>query len=448
MNAPARKPMASDWQQAALQPRSIAVIGASENPHKIGGRPIAYLQRFGYRGRVYPINPNRDEIQGHRAYSSIASLPEAPDLAIIAVPGMAAVQAVEACAAKGVSIGVIMTSGFGEIGAEGRAAQDRMVDTARAADMRLVGPNTQGIANFSLGAVASFATMFNEVPPQDGPIGIVSQSGAMSVVPYALLRERGIGVRHSHATGNESDLTVADFALAVAQDPDIKLLLLYMEAILDPDMLIEAARVARERDLPIIAVKAGRSAAGQAAASSHTGALATEDRVIDAFFEQQGIWRAPDVRALCNAAELYLKGWRPRTHRLVAISNSGASCVMAADLAETNGLSLPRFEAATAEKLKSALPDFASCSPTCCRSWQKAMPPMCTSSRCRSPAPATTRPPSPATRPPSCARPARPSPSPSRKPRSPTSSAPKAFPHSSTTATPLQPLGNWPRMPN
>src|SRR5688572_17060036 len=277
MNAPARKPMASDWQQAALQPRSIAVIGASENPHKIGGRPIAYLQRFGYRGRVYPINPNRDEIQGHRAYSSIASLPEAPDLAIIAVPGMAAVQAVEACAAKGVRIGVIMTSGFGETGAEGRAAQDRMVETARAAGMRLVGPNTEGIANFSLGGVASFATMFNEVAPQDGPIGIVSQSGAMSVVPYALLRERGIGVRHSHATGNESDLTVADFALAVAQDPEIKLLLLYMEAILDPDMLVEAARVARERDLPIVAVKAGRSATGQAAASSHTGALATED---------------------------------------------------------------------------------------------------------------------------------------------------------------------------
>lgn len=360
MNAPARKPMASDWQQAALQPRSIAVIGASENPHKIGGRPIAYLQRFGYRGRVYPINPNREEIQGHRAFASIAALPEAPDLAIIAVPGMAAVQAVEACAANGVRIGVIMTSGFGETGAEGRAAQDRMVETARAAGMRLVGPNTQGIANFSLGAVASFATMFNEVAPQDGPIGIVSQSGAMSVVPYALLRERGIGVRHSHATGNESDLTVADFALAVAQDPDIKLLLLYMEAILDPATLEEAARVARARDLPIVAVKAGRSATGQAAASSHTGALATEDRVIDAFFEQQGIWRAPDMRSLCNAAELYLKGWRPRTRRLVAISNSGASCVMAADLAETNGLSLPRFEATTADKLKSALPDFAS----------------------------------------------------------------------------------------
>ncbi|MGE0151554.1 MAG: acetate--CoA ligase family protein [Reyranellaceae bacterium] len=359
MNALARKPAMGDALEAALNPRSIAVIGASENPHKIGGRPIAYLQRFGYRGRVFPINPNREEIQGHRAFASLAALPEAPELAIIAVPGQAAVQAVEECAAKGVRLGVVMSSGFGETGAEGKAAQDRMVRAAREAGMRLVGPNTQGIANFATGAVASFATMFNEVAPLDGPIGIVSQSGAMSVVPYALLRQRGLGVRHSHATGNESDLTVADFALAVARDPEVRLLLLYMEAILDPATLEEAARVARASDLPIVAVKAGRSAAGQAAASSHTGALATEDRVIDAFFEQQGIWRAPDMRALVNAAELYLKGWRPRTRRLVAISNSGASCVMAADLAEANGLALPRFEKATAEKLKAALPDFA-----------------------------------------------------------------------------------------
>lgn len=359
MNAPARKPDTTDPLAAALRPRSIAVIGASENPHKIGGRPIAYLQRFGYRGRVFPINPNRAEIQGHRAFASLADVPEAPDLAIIAVPGMAAVEAVEVCAAKGVRIAVVMTSGFGETGAAGKAAQDRMVNAARACGLRLVGPNTQGIANFACGAVASFATMFNEVRSLDGPIGIVSQSGAMSVVPYALLRQRGLGVRHSHATGNESDLTVADFALAVARDPQVRLLLLYMEAILDPATLEEAARVARARDLPIVAVKAGRSATGQAAASSHTGALAIEDRVIDAFLEQQGIWRAPDMRALCNVAELYLKGWRPRSRRLVAISNSGASCVMAADLAEANGLTLPRFQPATAEKLKTALPDFA-----------------------------------------------------------------------------------------
>ena len=347
-----------DRLSAALAPQSIAVIGASDNPEKIGGRPIKYMLRAGYKGRLYPINPNRPEIQGLKAYPDVASLPEAPDLAIVAVPGMGAVEAVAACAKRGVKVAVVVTSGFGEIGKAGKRAQDEMVRTARAAGMRIVGPNTQGIANFATGALATFSTILSEVEPMDGPVGIVSQSGAMSVVPYAFLRKQGIGVRHTHATGNESDLTVADFALAVALDPDVKLLLLYLEAIADPERLAKAARVARERGLPVIALKAGVSVRGAAAASSHTGALATEDRVVDAFFRQHGIWRVPDIRSLVNAADLYLKGWKPRGKRLVAVSNSGASCVMAADAAEKHGLVLAQFDEPTRAELRAVLPEF------------------------------------------------------------------------------------------
>ena len=343
---------------AALDPQSIAVIGASENPEKIGGRPIKYMLRAGYKGRLYPINPNRAEIQGLKAYPDIASLPEAPDLTIVAVPGMGAVGAVAACASRGVKVAVVITSGFGETGEAGKAAQAEMVRTARAAGMRIVGPNTQGIANFANGAIATFSTIISEVAPMDGPVGIVSQSGAMSVVPYAFLRKQGIGVRHTHATGNESDLTVADFALAVALDPEVKLLLLYLEAIADPAKLARAARVARERGLPIVALKAGVSARGAAAASSHTGALATEDRVVDAFFLQHGIYRVPDIRSLVNAADLYLKGWKPQGRRMVAISNSGASCVMAADAAEKHGLALAQFDQPTRDELRAVLPEF------------------------------------------------------------------------------------------
>ena len=343
---------------AALDPQSIAVIGASENPAKIGGRPIKYMLLAGYKGRLYPINPNRPEIQGLKAWPDIASLPEAPDLAIVAVPGKGAVEAVAACAQRGVKVAVVVSSGFGETGEAGKRAQDEMVRTARAAGMRIVGPNTQGIANFATGAVATFSTIISEVAPMDGPVGIVSQSGAMSVVPYAFLRKQGIGVRHTHATGNESDLTVADFALAVALDPEVKLLLLYLEAIADPDQLARAAQVARERGLPVIALKAGVSARGAAAASSHTGALATEDRVVDAFFRQHGIYRVPDIRSLVNAADLYLKGWNPRGRRLVAVSNSGASCVMAADAAEKHGLALAQFDAQTRAELSAVLPEF------------------------------------------------------------------------------------------
>ena len=203
----------------ALAPRSIAVIGASDNAHKIGGRPIAYLSRFGFTGKIYPINPTRPEVQGLRTYKALADLPEVPDVAIIAVPGELAVQAVDECARLGVAVGIIMSSGFGEVHEEGKRQERAMRERARAAGMRLVGPNSQGLANFGTGAVASFSTMFTEVAPADGPIGIISQSGAMAVIPYGLLRARGLGVRHSHATGNDCDV-IQGYLVSRALDPD------------------------------------------------------------------------------------------------------------------------------------------------------------------------------------------------------------------------------------
>jgi acyl-CoA synthetase (NDP forming) len=345
---------------AALEPRSIAIVGASDNPHKIGGRPLMYLARFGYKGTVYPINPNRSEVQGFRAFSDVASLPEAPDLAIVATPADRVADAVAACARRGVRATIVMASGFAETsGVDAIEAERALVATARAAGMRLIGPNSQGLANFGCGAVASFSTMFLEVPPEDGPVAIVSQSGMMSVAPYGLLRRRGIGVRHTHATGNDADVTLAELALAVVQDPFVRLLLLYVESIRDPDHLAAAAAIARERDVPIVAIKAGRTARGQAAARSHTAALAGEDRVVDAFFRRHGIWRVRDLEGLVGCAELYLRGWRPNGRRLVAISNSGATCVMAADTAHDVGLELASLDATTTAALRRELPAFA-----------------------------------------------------------------------------------------
>jgi len=343
----------------ALAPRSIAVIGASDNAHKIGGRPLAYLARFGFAGVVYPINPTRDQVQGLRCFPSLQSLPERPDIAIVALPGDAAVEAVDECATAGVALCIVMSSGFGDVDAAGKAREQAMAARARAQGMRIVGPNSQGLANFGTGAVASFSTMFTEVAPADGPVGIISQSGAMSVIPYGLLRARGVGVRHSHATGNDCDVTVCELATVVAEDPGLKLLLLYLEGIPDPWHLAEAARVARQRGLPVVALKSGRSAAGQEAASSHTGALANEDRVVDAFFAEHGIWRAQSMVDLVDTAQLYLKGWRPRGRRLVAISNSGAVCVLTADAASAAGMPLEPLAAETQAELRTILPGFA-----------------------------------------------------------------------------------------
>ena len=326
----------------------------------MGGRPIAYLQRFGFAGRIYPINPNRDLVQGLRAYRDLSTLPEVPDLAIIATPAQSVLSAVDACAARGVKVAIVMASGFGETAnEESMRAEREMVVRARSAGMRIVGPNCQGLANFATGTIASFSTILGETEPADGPIGIVSQSGVMSAMPYGLLRARGIGVRHAHSTGNDADVTLSEMAVAVINDPAVRLLLLYIESIRDPDVLALAARLARERDVPVIAVKSGRTSRGQAAARSHTGALATEDRVVDAFFRTHAIWRARDVHELIGGVELYLKGWRPRGRGLVAVSNSGATCVMAADLAEEVKLDLPALAPKTTAQLAAKLPSFA-----------------------------------------------------------------------------------------
>src|ERR1700744_2231449 len=322
--------------KAALDPRSVAIIGASENPNKVGGRPVHYLDKFGFKGRIFPINPSRAEVQGHKCFSSLAGLPEGPEMAIVAVAGDNAIGAVEECAARGVKVAVVMASGFGEVDAvAGKAKERRMVEIAHKAGMRIVGPNSQGLANFGTGTIASFSTMFMEMDRSEGQgdVAMLSQSGALSSVPVGFLRRRGIGVPHPHATGNDADITVGELAVAVAEDPEVKLLLLYLESIPEKKYLEELAAVALDRDLPIVALKSGRSEAGRQAAQSHTGALANEDRVVDAFFEHHGIWRAPDMRGLVEATELYLKGWKPKGRRLVAISNSGEVCVMTADAA-------------------------------------------------------------------------------------------------------------------
>lgn len=348
------------WIDAALNPRSIAIIGASDNPDKIGGRPIKYMLQHKYAGTLYPVNATREQVQGIRSWPSIAALPDTPDMAVVCVPGTAALEAVAQCSQRGVKVCIVISSGFGETGPEGLAVQRQMTEMAAASGMRLVGPNSQGLASFGSNALPTFATLLGEVPPQDGPVTIASQSGAMSMVPYALLLAQGIGVRYSFATGNEADLTVADFACAAAEDPAVRLILLYLEDLSDPNTLAEAARLARQRDIPLLALKAGISDRGQAAALSHTGAVATEDKVLDAWFRQNGILRVADMRSLVQGARLLLKPQRLKGRRVAVLSNSGAACVMAADAAERHGLDVPPLPENIRQNIARLLPSFAS----------------------------------------------------------------------------------------
>jgi acetate---CoA ligase (ADP-forming) len=344
---------------AVLDPRSVAVIGASEQPDKIGGRPLVHLARNGFRGTVYPVNPRRQEVQGLRCYPDIAALPEAPEVAVVVVAGAAAVDAVGQLAAAGTAVAIVMASGFGEAGPDGKAMEQEMLAAAGSTGMRVIGPNCLGVCNFGTGAVLTFTTAFLEVPRLPGPIAIASQSGSMAVEPYLLLARQGFGVCQVHATGNDCDVTVAEMGALAAADPDVELLLLYLESVNDLDALCALGRIARERDLPVVALKAGHTAAGQIAARSHTGAVASEDRVVDAFLEREGIWRARDVDDLVRATSLHLRHWRPRGVSVAVLSNSGASCVQSADAIEGIDLELAALSDATRDALDTTLPSYA-----------------------------------------------------------------------------------------
>lgn len=342
------------------RPRSVAVVGASDDPEKIGGRPLRYMQAFGYRGLVIPVNPRRHEVQGMATVPSLEAAPAVPDVALIAVPGQAAVSAVSTAARLGVKGCIVMSSGFGETSsALGRDQQGEMLREARQAGMRIVGPNSQGLASFDSGAVLGFSTLFTEDPPLDGPVGIVSQSGAMCSVTYGILRRQGIGVRYAHGSGNDADVTASELAAAVVDDDEVKLVLLYLETVADPEAMVELAERSTRRNVPVVALVGGRSLGGSRAAASHTGALATERRVLDAFLERIGIWQVHSVRDLVASTRLYLQDWAPMGSGLAVVSNSGAVCVLAADAADDVGLPLAELAPATTAALAEQLPTFA-----------------------------------------------------------------------------------------
>lgn len=342
----------------AIDPRSVAIIGATEDRNKVGGRPIHYMRRHGFAGGIFPVNPRRAEVQGLRCYPDLGSIAEPVDVAIIALGAEAAISAMGECATHGVKTAIVMSSGFGETGEAGRILERRLLDTARGGGLRVIGPNCQGVANFRTGAIMNFSTMFMEVEPADGRVAIISQSGAASVMPYALLRERGIGVRYLAATGNDADVGVAELLERIIEDPEIKVVLLYLEAIKNADTLARAADRARRRDIAIIALKSGTSARGATAASSHTGALATEDAVVSAFFRKVGIWRAREISDLVDAVPLYLAGRDVGSNRVLVLSHSGAVGVLCADTAERLGVPLSDLDAGTLGELSEIVPSF------------------------------------------------------------------------------------------
>lgn len=346
--------------------RGIAVIGASAEPTKIGGRPVHLLLRHGYAGAIYPINPKGGEIQGLPAYARLADTPEAPELALIAVPASHAVQAVEDCAARGVRAVVVLSSGFAEAGAEGAAWQAQMRATALRHGMRLLGPNCLGTVGVAERAIGSFSVALEDYYPQAGAVGIVSQSGNIGSYTLQLLVQRGVGISRMVTTGNEAEVDLADGIAALARDPATRVILCCMETCRDGSRLTQALAIAREHQTPVVVLKIGATEQGQAAAASHTGALAGSDAVIDAVLRRHGALRVrshEDLVEIGQALGQLLPASLPRKPAVTLVAASGGFGIMMADAMSEAGLALPPLAAATRERIHRALPGASTQNP-------------------------------------------------------------------------------------
>ena len=340
-----------------LEPASVAVIGASTNPHKSGGLLLRNVIEGGYKGRIYPINPRADEIMGHRAYPSIDAVPEAVDLAVIVLPRHAVGGALEACAERGVRSAMIITAGYSEIGPEGAEDQAAISATARRSGIRVIGPNTIGMVCMQSGLLASIVFFDNW---QDGPIAIFAQTGIFAGAPTVGLMAQPyqrLGIRMSVDVGNKPDVDEADFLAYVAERQDVGVIGMYLESIADPTTFLnQASRV--KRDKPIVIFKPGRTAAGAAASASHTGSLAGDDRVFAAGLRQFGLVRADDFEEFVHYLKAFSYGPAPRGNRLGIVTYTGALGVVASDEAVENGFELARWSGDTQPRLQELVPPW------------------------------------------------------------------------------------------
>jgi acyl-CoA synthetase (NDP forming) len=339
-----------------LNPQSVAVIGASDDPLRIGGRPISYMLSQGFQGKIYPVNPNRETVQGVKSYPSVVALPETPDVAIVIVPASAALENVKALAERGCAAAILFSSGFAETGPDGAVAQQKLVDVAHAHGMRLIGPNSLGLINPCNHFYGSFATGVELGFPKAGGVAIISQSGAYGAHLMAVATANNIGLSAIILTGNEADLTVGDMLQMVVADPETRVIMLYSEGIKEAPSLIAGLEAARRARKPVVMMKVGRSAVGSAAAQSHTASIAGDDKVTDAVLNEMGVVRAQSTEQMLDIARLATRGIYPVNNTLGVITVSGGAGVVISDAADAVGLPMPEMPAASQERLLKLLP--------------------------------------------------------------------------------------------
>jgi acetate---CoA ligase (ADP-forming) len=338
-------------------PRSIAVVGASRKRGNLGAEILHNLVSGGYKGDLFAVNPNAGEIEGVKCSPSIREIDEPVDLAIVAVPAIHVEAVVDDCVAKNVPAIVVISAGFGETGADGREMEKRLVEKVRGAGMRMVGPNCMGVINTdpSVGMQATFAG----TSPSRGNIAMSSQSGALGLAVLDYAGELNVGFSSFISVGNKADVSGNDLIQYWAEDPATDVILLYLESFGNPRKFGDIARRV-SRSKPIVAVKAGRSAAGARAAQSHTGALASSDAIVADLFRQAGTIRAGTIEEMFDVAALLSSQPLPAGRKVGIVTNAGGAGILAADMCEANALELPLPAAQLVDELRSFLPAAAS----------------------------------------------------------------------------------------
>jgi len=340
-----------------IRPRSVAIIGASADFAKVNGRPVKHLLEKGYAGRILPVNPKYAEIAGLPCYPSIEKLPEAADLAIVAVPARDVLAIIEALGRRGIRAAVIFSSGFGEMGPEGKALEHALAEQADTSGVVLCGPNCLGFVNAFDNVYATFS-QYADGDTAAGPIAFVTQSGAFGTAIAALARQRGLGLGYFINTGNQVDLAFSELMLAVIEDPRIRVAAGYLEGLDDGAALVRLAERCQELGKPLVLTKVGRKASGARAAASHTGALAVTDAVFDAVIRQYGILRARNEEQMLDMLEALSQQRVARGNGLGIVTQSGGAGVMMADRAEEMDLTVPELKPATQVRLGQVMPAF------------------------------------------------------------------------------------------
>ncbi len=325
-------------RQQVFSPRSVALIGASSDATKNTSRPQRYMRQYGYEGKLFPINPGRDEIFGEKSYPDVTAVPDDIDHAFIMVPANRVAKALEQCVAKKIPVVTIYTDGFAEVGAEGRAMQEELQRIAKAGGVRLIGPNCIGLLGIQTHLALSVNAVLESSDIKAGPIAVVSQSGSMMGGLLSRGLGRGIGFSKLVSVGNEADIGVGEFADMLVDDPHTGQILLFMETIRDAHHLARAGRRAYEKGKPIIVFKLGRSEIGQDCAASHTGAMAGSDELADTFFKANSILRVDMLETLFELGPM-ITGKKPsQRHRVAIMSTTGGGAATVADRLGTLGV--------------------------------------------------------------------------------------------------------------